>query len=60
VIEEPEVTVNAFNNFFNEIGITLAQKLPKSTRTPESYIKPENDSTFELQNATEVEVFGIV
>ena len=27
---------------------------------PESYIKPENDSTFELQNVTEVEVFGIV
>ena len=60
VIEEPEVIVNTFNNFFNEIGITLAQKLPESTRTPESYIKPENDSTFELQNVTEVEVFGIV
>ena len=60
VIEEPEVIVNTFNNFFNEIGTTLAQKLPESTRTPESYIKPENDSTFELQNVTEVEVFGIV
>ena len=43
VIEEPEVIVNTFNNFFNEIGTTLAQKLPESTRTPESYIKPEND-----------------
>ena len=60
VIEEPEVIVNTFNNFFNEIGTTLAQKLRESTRTPESYIKPENDSTFELQNVTEVEVFGIV
>jgi hypothetical protein len=63
VIEEPEVIVNTFNNFFNEIGTTLAQKLPESTWTPESYIKPENDSTFELQNVTvltEVEVFGIV
>ena len=27
VIEEPEVIVNTFNNFFNEIGTTLAQKL---------------------------------
>jgi hypothetical protein len=60
VIEEPEVIVNTFNNFFNEIGTTLAQKLPESTRTPESYIKPEIDSTFELQNVTEVEVFRIV
>jgi hypothetical protein len=43
VIEEPEVIVNTFNNFFNEIGTTLAQKLRETTRTPDTYIKPEND-----------------
>ena len=60
VIEEREFIVNTFNNIFNEIGTNRAQKLPESTRTPESYIKPENDSTLELQNVTEVKVFGIV
>jgi hypothetical protein len=60
VIEEPEFIVNTFNNIFNEIGTNPAQKLPESTRTPESYIKPENDSTLELQNVTEVKVFSVV
>jgi hypothetical protein len=60
IIEEPEVIANSFNNFFNEIGTTLAHKLPESARTPESYIKPQNKCTFELQNVSEADVFGVV
>ena len=59
IIEEPEVIANTFNNYFNDVGTILAQKLPESTKNPESYIKHENGSTFELQGITEDDVFSM-
>ena len=60
IIEEPEVIANTFNNYFNDVGTILAQKLPESTKIPEAYIKHENGSTFESQGIMEDDVFSMV
>ena len=55
IIEEPRVITNTFNTFFNEIGVSLAEGLPESATTPESYITPSN-SIFEIQNVSETDI----
>ena len=42
--------------YFNTIGENLASELPVTTETPESYVSPSN-STFQIQNGSEVDVF---
>ena len=59
IIEEPRVITNIFNTFFDEIGVNLAEGLPESATTPESYITPSN-LIFEIQNVSETNVFKLL
>ena len=59
IIEEPRVITNTFNTFFNEIGVNLAEGLPESATTPESYITPSY-SILEIQNVSETDVFKLL
>jgi len=56
VTDDPNVISHTFNTYFNTIGQNLANELPGTTETPESYVTPSN-STFQIQSVSEVEVF---
>ena len=56
VTEDPNEISHTFNTYFNTIGENLASELPVTTETPESYVTPSN-STFQIQNVSEVDVF---
>ncbi len=50
---------NAFNTYFNEIGINLASNMEQSSRSPETYLSNCN-SQFQMQNTTVIEVYKIL
>ncbi len=50
---------NAFNTYFNEIGINLASNMEQSSRSPETYL-PNCNSQFQMQNTTVIEVYKIL
>ena len=50
---------NAFNTYFNEIGINLASNMEQSSRSPETYLSNCN-SQFQMQNSTVIEVYKIL
>ena len=52
---DKNLIANRFNNYFTSIGETLASKIPKSTRTYESYLTKHN-SDLEMQDLTENEL----
>ena len=56
VTDDPNEISHTFNTYFNTIGENLASELPGTTETPESYVTPSN-STFQIQNVSEVDVF---
>ena len=59
VTENPNEIAHTFNTYFNTIGEKLANELPSTTETSESYVTPSN-STFQLKNASEVDVFHLL
>ena len=50
---------HTFNTYFKTIGENLANELPDTTDAPESYVTPSN-STFQIQNVSEVDVFQLL
>ena len=50
---------NAFNTYFNEIGINLASNMEQFSRSPETYLSNCN-SQFQMQNTTVIEVYKIL
>ena len=51
---------NKFNNFFVNVGSTLASAIPASTRSPIDYIRANTMSQLHLSTATENEVLNII
>ena len=45
IITNPKIIAEKFNNFFNDIGPKLAQKIEAPTKTFESYLKKINKSS---------------
>ncbi len=50
---------NAFNTYFNEIGINLASNMEQSSGSPETYLSNCN-SQFQMQNTTVIEVYKML
>ena len=59
VTENPKEITHTFNTYLNTIGKNLANELPSTTETSESYVTPSN-STFQLKNVSEVDVFHLL
>ena len=59
VAENPNEIAHTFNTSFDTIGENLANELPSTTETSESYATPSN-STFQLKNVSEVDVFHLL
>ena len=59
VTEDPNKISHTFNTYFKTIGENLANELPDTTDAPESYVTPSN-STFQIQNVSEVDVFQLL
>ena len=59
VTENPNEIAHTFNTYSNTIGENLANELPSTTETSESYVTPSN-STFQLKNVSEVDVFHLL
>ena len=53
VTDNPNEIAHTFNTYFNTIGENLANELPNTTETSESYVTPSN-STFQLKNVSEL------
>ena len=45
---EPSDMADKFNSYFSEIPIEIRNSIPLTTVQPESYIEPNNFSTFEM------------
>lgn len=52
ILTELSLIANSFNNYFNEIGPSLADELSMRSALSEYFIKP-NSSRFELTNVSE-------
>jgi hypothetical protein len=58
-VTEPKQIADAFNTFFNNIGTQLADALPVTNITPESFITPAN-SSFEIHTVSIEKVFNLL
>ena len=59
-IQEPCEIAEAFNDFFVEIGPTLANKIPKPVKPFNHYLKERNSSSFFFVPVVEEEVQNII
>ena len=59
VTENPNEIAHTFSSYFNTIRENLANELPVTTKTSESYVTPSN-SIFQLKNVSEVDVFHLL
>ena len=60
ITEDGQVISNKFNNFFVNVGATLAKKIPITTKSPMEYIITNNTEHFVLDPVSENEVLRII
>ena len=59
-IEDKKEVANRFNNFFTNVGRDLANKIPPSPVTPESYLAGSFSDSMVLFPTTDIEIVNIV
>ena len=60
VIDDGIDIANKFNNFFVNVGNTLAKSIPTSHKHPNDYISYSASNTFSLEPVTENEICKII
>lgn len=60
IITDKEEIVNKFNNYFVNVGPTLAQKIPNTNISPTYFLSGRNSSTFALFLTSPDEVIRVV
>ena len=60
ILTEPNEIANAFNDFFVTAGQSIADSIPHTARTPESYLAPNNAPDFHLGVVSQGEVVNII
>jgi hypothetical protein len=54
------IIANAFNNYFNNVGTSLAKKIPKVSRSPLSFMNDPSIDSIYLHEVTQTEVQNII
>ena len=60
IIDDGIDIANKFNNFFVNVGNTLAKSIPTSHKQPNDYISFNANNTFSLEPVTENEICKII
>ena len=60
IIDDGIDIANKFNNFFVNVGNTLAKSIPTSHKHPNDYISYNASNTFSLEPVTENEICKII
>jgi len=60
IITDKEEIVNRFNNYFVNVGPTLAQNIPNTNISPTYFLSGRNPSTFALFLTSPDEVIRVV
>ena len=60
ITEDGNIIANQFNDFFVNLGATLADKIPKSKNNPLAYMPPKLIESFYISPTTELEVGNII
>ena len=58
--DNPKIIADKFNDFFTNIGPTLASKIPRTTTSFRNFMKDENLQSLFLQPVTESEISKII
>ena len=60
ITTDKDTIANGFNDYFVNVGITLAESIPQSGQDYRTYLPPSNDATIFLQEATPDEIIRII
>ena len=60
VVEDNQIICEGFNNFYINVGPTLASKIPQFPKSPKDYLPPSNSKSIFLEPATKDEVEKLI
>ena len=59
-VTEPKNIAQLFNNYFVNVGPTLARNIPNQNKHHSSYLSERNDKNFDFSPTNEREVLGLL
>ena len=60
IVEDGKEIADRFNNFFVNVGSTLAKAIPQVSKSPIEYIKENLENCFYIRPVTEIEIVDII
>ena len=60
IVEDGKEIADIFNNFFVNVGSTLAKAIPQVSKSPIEYIKENLENCFYIRPVTEIEIVDII
>ena len=60
IIDDPQLIANQFNDYFANVGSSLAKNIPRSTKLPSDFLKGSFPNSMFLQPTNELEVSEVI
>ena len=60
IVEDGKEIADRFNNFFVNVGSTLAKAIPPVSKSPTEYIKENMMNCFYIRPVTEIEIVNVI